>query len=110
MDSCTFGDSRYFELYFDDDDNKYKVRYLKGDGTIKLTVDYTEFKDTINNRTWSDEKVGEFCQFEENINKSKNNKKEEVDRNVFGKTLMICLIVFNIILIAILIFIIYRKK
>ena len=110
MDSCTFGDSRYFELYFDDDDNKYKVRYLKGDGTIKLTVDYNEFKDIINNRTWSDEKVGEFCQFEDNIIKSKNNKKEEVDKNVFGKTLMICLIVFNVILIAILIIINYRKK
>ena len=111
MESCSFADSRYFELYIDDNGN-YKVRYLKGDNNIKFDIAYEHFRDVSNEKTWSDEKVSEFCQFEENSDnhekkeeneKEKNEKEKKKDK--LGIAFMIVLIVLNAILIFFIIFI-----
>ena len=99
MDSCTFADSRYFELYIDDKDANLKVRYLKGDSTTKLNIDYYEFKEIINQRIWSDEKISEFCQIEDNKKKDKGNKNNSKERNLLYISIMIVLIVFNSVII-----------
>ena len=70
LESCGFADSRFFELYVDDN-GKYKVRYLKGDNTIKFDIDYNYFKNKINEKIWSDEKVEEYCQPKKNDIKKK---------------------------------------
>ena len=100
LESCSFSDSRYFELYVDDK-NKYKVRFLKGDNTVKMDIDYETFKNTINEKTWDDEKVNEFCQLVD--------KKENIQENILGISIMIVLIIFNLILIIFLVFISCRK-
>ena len=100
LESCSFSDSRYFELYVDDK-NKYKVRFLKGDNTVKMDIDYETFKNTINEKTWDDEKVNEFCQLVD--------KKENIQENILGISIMIALIIFNLILITFLVFISCRK-
>ena len=109
MDDCTFADSRYFELYIDEEDDEYKVRYLKGDSTIKLNVNYEEFKNIVNNITWSDEKVTEFCQIEDKSKKKDNNKNNGKKLDILGISIMISLITFNAILILFLI-VFYIKK
>lgn len=109
MDDCTFADSRYFELYIDEKDDEYKVRYLKGDSTIKLNVNYEEFKNIVNNITWSDEKVTEFCQIEDKSKKKENNKNNGKKLDILGISIMISLITFNAILILFLI-VFYIKK
>ncbi len=100
LESCSFSDSRYFELYVDDK-NKYKVRFLKGDNTVKMDIDYETFKNTINEKTWDDEKVNEFCQLVD--------KKENIQENILGISIMIALIIFNLILITFLVLISCRK-
>ena len=111
IEFADFADSRFFELYIDDT-GKYKVRYLKGDNKVKLDIDFDEFKNVINDRTWSDEKVSEFCKFNENKNNDNGTDKNENEDNNDSKnirlTLLIILSVVNgvllIILIAVLIF------
>ena len=99
MDSCTFADSRYFELYIDDSDGHLKVRYLKGDSTTKLNINYDEFKEKINQRTWSNEKVYEFCQIENNKKKNEGNNNKAKGNNLLYISIMIVLIVLNLVLI-----------
>ena len=59
------GESRFFEFY-QDDSNNYRVRYLKGDSYDPLLdISFDDFKKVINETTWSDEKVAEYCKFNE---------------------------------------------
>ena len=105
MESCSFADSRYFELYIDDNGN-YKVRYLKGDNNIKLDITYEHFRDVSTEKTWSDEKVNEFCQFDGNSDNHEEKKEEnEKEEDILAFSIMIGLIAFNAILIFLLIFI-----
>ena len=101
VESCGFDDSRFFELYVDDN-GKYKVRYLKGDNAIKFNIDYNYFKDKINEKIWSDEKVEEYCQTKKN-----DNKKE---KDIMGFSIMIILLIFNAILIIYLVAFYFNKK
>ena len=114
IEFADFSDCRFFELYLNDT-GKYNVRYLKGDDTVKLDIDFDEFKSIINDRTWSDKKVDEFCQFDEN---KKENNTDNNDENKDGEsknTLRILLIVFGatdgvLILVLISILIFMKKK
>lgn len=64
-------ESRFFEFY-KDDSNNYKVRYLKGDSyTPLLDISFEEFKKVISDKTWSDEKVAEYCKFDEKTPENK---------------------------------------
>ena len=101
LESCGFDDRRFFELNVDDN-GKYKVRYLKGDNTIKFDIDYNYFKDKINEKIWSDEKVEEYCQPKKN-----DNKKE---KDIMGFSIMIILLIFNAILILYLVAFYFNKK
>ena len=80
IEYAEMADSRFFELYINTD-NKFKVRYLRGNSTVKFDVDYDDFKKIINEKTWSDEQVAEFCQFEiknRNITPSDIPKKKKI--------------------------------
>ena len=89
LETCIFADSRYFELYINDD-GEYKVRYLKGDNNIKLTIPYDEFKNSIQNVIWTNDEVSIYCN---------SGKKEEKKDNSLGISIMIILIIFNVVLI-----------
>ena len=93
-----FAESRYFELYINSEKEK-KVRYLKGDNVVIKDMTFEEFKSVINNRTWTDKQVNQFCQFE--IEK-KNDDKDEEQTSIIA---MIILIIVNLILLLVLVFI-----
>ena len=105
VEYSSFAESRYFELYIDEN-NEYRVRYLKGENFIKKDLTYKEFKNIINDKTWDDNKVADFCQFEGQtiIDKKKENNTS------FSLIFMISLIILNIIILFILLFCILKKK
>ena len=90
MDSCPFADSRFLELYINDN-GEFKIRYLKGDNTIKLDMDYYDFKEKIMDRIWTDESIADFCGFEKN-EKNVNNESD------ISFSIMIILIIINVVL------------
>jgi len=98
-------DSRFFEFYLDDDNN-YRIRYIKGNSLIpKLDITFDYFKKVINEITWSDEKVDEYCKFNDgNENKENNNKKIPI---LFISMLFLAII--NGILLLILLILIFKK-
>ena len=100
IDFYEFAESRFLELYIDDN-NKYKVRYLKGNLEEKLNIDYEEFKKIINDKTWDDDNISEFCQFD--------SIKEESNKKSLSVALLIVLIITNITFLVILIFIWVKK-
>ena len=100
LDSCPFADSRFLELYIDDD-REFKVRYLKGDNTIKLDMNYSVFKEDIIGKIWTDEKVADFCGFRKN----EKNENSENNDNSLDFCIMIILIIINVILGIIFIYV-----
>lgn len=104
VEYSSFAESRYFELYIDDN-NKYKVRYIKGENSIKKDLTFEEFKNIINQKTWDDNKVADFCGFEKPniINKDDKN-------SYFSLIFMISLIILNVIILFILIFCVFKKN
>ena len=109
IEFAEMADSRFFELYINAN-NKFKVRYLRGNSTIRFDVDYDDFKRIINEKTWNDEKVAEFCQFEIK-NKSINPIviRKEKKSNLVGKIFMVILSVLDGILIVLLILYCIKK-
>ena len=113
-------ESRFFELYIDDNNN-YKVRYLKGNSDEpKLDISFDDFKEIINNKTWSDEKVAEYCEFNEKDtptdtptdtpSDSDKQKKEGASIVTASFIAMIIMIVIVVILAIILIVIVIKNK
>ena len=112
-----FSDCRFFELIVDDD-GKYKVKYIKGDNTIKLNINFDEFKKVINDKTWSDEEVADFCKFDNsnsgNSNTGNNNSTNNTDSYVKRrksskkKGLLALVIILSAVNAALLAFLIYR--
>ena len=97
VEYSSFAESRFFELYIDED-NVYKVRYLKGENSLKKILTFDEFKKIIDEKTWNDKKVSDFCQFE---------GKPEVDIKDGNNTslsfiFMISLIILNVIILFII--------
>ena len=116
IEFADFADSRFFELYTTDDKN-YKVRYLKGDDTVKLDIDFDEFKNVVNNKTWSDKEVNEFCHFKENKNRDKENehgsdksKDDDDKKNVRLIILIILSVVNGVLLVTLIALLIFMKK
>ena len=116
IEFADFADSRFFELYTTDDKN-YKVRYLKGDDTAKLDIDFDEFKNVVNNKTWSDKEVNEFCHFKENKNRDKENehgsdkiKDDDDKKNVRLIILIILSVVNGVLLVTLIALLIFMKK
>ena len=105
VEYSSFAESRYFELYIDEN-NEYRVRYLKGENSIKKDLTYNEFKSIINDKTWDDNKVADFCQFEK---KPIIDKKED-NNSTLSLVFMISLIILNIIILFILLFCALKKK
>ena len=105
VEYSSFAESRYFELYIDEN-NEYRVRYLKGENSIKKDLTYNEFKSIINDKTWDDNKVADFCQFEK---KPIIDKKED-NNSTLSLVFMISLIILNIIILFILLFCDLKKK
>ena len=112
IEFADFADSRFFELYKDDNGN-YKVRYLKGDGTVKLDIDFDKFKSEVNDKTWSDEEVNDFCQFNENKNNEKDNNKRENNNDTKNIRLVLLVILSTlngILLVVLIVLIIIIKR
>ena len=112
IEFADFADSRFFELYIDDNGN-YKVRYLKGDGTVKLDIDFDKFKSEVNDKTWSDEEVNDFCQFNENKNNEKDNNKRENNNDTKNIRLVLLVILSTlngILLVVLIVLIIIIKR
>lgn len=47
IDDIDFSESRYFELYIDNETEQINVRYLKGDNKIKMNTTYKIFKNIV---------------------------------------------------------------
>ena len=108
-----FAASRFFELYYLNDTNKYMVRYLKGDNTTKLDIEFDKFKEVINNKTWSDQKVNEFCKFPETKKEDKDKDNNDNNKKSNKDTYTLLLIIFGCVdgvLIGALIFLIIYKR
>ena len=112
IEFAEFSDCRFFELIVDDD-GIYKVKYIKGDNTVKLNTDFDEFKKVINDKTWSDETVADFCKFDNN-NSGNNNSTNNTDSYVRQrksskkKGLLALVIILSVVNAALLAFLIYR--
>ena len=108
IEFCDFGESRFFELYLDEE-NIYKVRYLKGDITEKINMDFNKFKEIINKKTWNEDKINEFCQFDNNHQEKEKNKEQKKEGNTLYIVIIIILIIINIIFFILIILIYFRK-
>ena len=75
-------------------------------------MNYDEFKNIVNNKTWSDEQVSEFCKFNDNKNNKDDENNKDTDDTKYSYIILIVLGCLNGILIGILIFIFiwYKKK
>ena len=108
IEFCDFGESRFFELYLDEE-NIYKVRYLKGDTTEKINMDFNKFKEIINKKTWNEDKINEFCQFDNNNQEKDKPKEQKKEENTIYIVIMIILIIIIIIFFILIILIYFRK-
>ena len=108
-----FADCRFFELYLNDN-GKYMVRYLKADDTNKLDIDFDQFKEVINSKTWTDQQVNEFCNFTEPKKDDKDDKdNEKNDKKNNKETYKLLLIIFACadgVFIGIMIFLFLYKR
>ena len=89
--------------------------YQKLDSDNNGNIDFDEFKNVINNKTWSDETVADFCQFDDNNSNSDNNKStDNTDSNVKRrknskkKGLLALAIILSVVNAALLAYLIYR--
>ena len=73
IDDIDFSESRYFELYIDNETGQKNVRYLKGDNKIKMNTTYEIFKNIVKQNIWNNTKIYEFCFPNENENKVEDN-------------------------------------
>lgn len=95
-----FAESRYFELYYNTINDRYNVRYLKGDNITKKDTTFENFNDSIYKKYWKNKNISKFCQFEQ----SKN-----YDINLIGASFMIFLSVLDGVLIVLLILFCAKK-
>ena len=112
VEYATFAEARFIELYKNETGN-LGVRYLKGDNTVKFDVSYDEFKRVMNEKTWTDDQVAEFCQFPRNEDKNDDGKKEDGKKEEGKKSLksvfFISMIVLGVIILVLLIILIILK-
>ena len=104
----TFAESRFFELFLDDKNEPY-IRYIKGDGSEKLKMSFEEFKNITDNTTWTDNKVAEFCQFENTGEKEEEKEDDDDDKKQIYISSMVIMSIINLILIIILILLCIKK-
>lgn len=111
MNYSTFAESRIFELYIDEN-NKYKVRYSRGNNDIELGKEFNEFKTTIENKIWNKEKIDNFCQFGKENKENKTNiiEDKKIKINILGASIMIILSIIDGFLIALLILVCVQQK
>ena len=110
MEYSIFAESRYFELYLDEDSNVPKVRYLRGDNYKKIDVSFEEFQRVMNEKTWTDQEVYKFCGYEYTPKEEKEEEKKEKEKQKMNRdnsnVAIVCTIILtivNIILLSILI-------
>ena len=106
MEYSNFAESRFLELYLNEN-NETKVRYLKGNNVIVLDMNYSVFKEKIENKIWNKDKINDYCKFDEDIKKDedKNNK-----INKLGASIMIILSILDGFLLAYLILVCVQKN
>lgn len=101
---ATFAETRFFELYYENEkDIEPKVRYITGTNNVKMVKNFSDFKAKIIDKTWSVEKVAEFCKF-----KVEDEEDSESERHT-AIAAMVILAIINIILIIVLILLCVKK-
>ena len=78
VDYSEFAESRFIELYLDDNNNP-KVRYIRGNDSIKFDLTFEDFKKKIQDNTWDDKKVAELCKFDDTKKKGEGNTDQGSD-------------------------------
>ena len=106
---ATFAETRFFEFFIDGKTNAEKVRYLRGDNTVKLEITFDEFKKVINEKTWTDEKVLDFCTNGEKEEKD-DGKVQPKSKITTAEIFAICFGAADAILMIVLIIIFVLKK
>ena len=81
-----FAANIFFELHKNESNNNYYVEYIF-DGISLLILDYDKFKSKVLESIWSDEKINNFCNFEQE-------DKSENDTEKF-KTISFILLITN---------------
>ena len=108
MEYSNFPESRYIELYSQNDE-ELRVRYLKSNDEVISDMTYNDFKEKIENKIWDKEKIDNFCKFEkENENNNENGKRKEI--NKLGASIMIILSILDGFLIALLILVCVQQN
>ena len=108
MEYSNFPESRYIELYSQNDE-ELRVRYLKSNDEVISDMTYNDFKEKIENKIWNKEKIDNFCKFEkENENNNENGKRKEI--NKLGASIMIILSILDGFLIALLILVCVQQN
>lgn len=111
-----FSDCRYFEFYyFNEYKYKYKIKYLKGDGTILKDMTFYDLQNQLN-KLWDLNETEAFCQAgyippekgNKKNNSNNNNAKEKI--NVAGASFMIIISVLDGVLIVLLILYFSKKR
>ena len=102
MEYADFGESRYFELYYDKNktwDRQFQVKYFKGIGKNKKSWQFSSFKYYIDKKAYSKKSINDFCL-----------KKPKYDINITGATIMVILSVLDGVLIVLLILFCAKKR
>ena len=110
VEYSTFAETRYFELFLDDE-NIAHVRYLRGDGSEKKNMTFQEFKIKIDENTWNDSKVANFCQYEYKEGEPifyDNDLDDDGKEHIYVSSMVIISII-NLILLVILILLCIKK-
>ena len=67
MEYSTFSEVRLIELYINETENDYYVRYVKGvkngEYENRFLLSFKEFKERIDKYAWSDGEISDFCKF-----------------------------------------------
>ena len=96
-----------FELVKETETNEYSVNMIFNNETL-MSIKYTDFKNKIKKESFSDQKIGEYCQFSDEENSNENTKN---DNNI--STWISIIIIFslaNSIIIGVIAYLIIKIK
>ena len=88
-----------FELIEDEKKNEYSINLLFNNETIK-SIKYIDFKNIIEKESFSDEKIGNYCQFSNEENGQQTNV-ITYEKNNIWKILIIIFSVINALIIIV---------
>lgn len=97
-----------FELIEDEKKNEYSINLLFNNETIK-SIKYIDFKNIIEKESFSDEKIGNYCQFSNEENGQQTNV-ITYEKNNIWKILIIIFSVINALIIIVIVYFLFKVK